>query len=54
MFGVSSDSVSSYPEGGNNVGRRNNVLLSAGPRLHAKTKQQEVQKLEASEFLRKD
>lgn len=52
MFG--SDSVSSYPEGGDNVGRRNNVLLSASPRLHAKTKQQEVEIFEASEFLSKD
>mgnify|MGYP001413572149 CR=1 FL=1 len=43
--------VSSYPQGRDDVGRSNNVLLATGPGLHAKTQQQEVQRLEASEFL---
>ena len=42
---------SSYPQGRDDVGRSNNVLLATGPGLHAKTQQQEVQRLEASEFL---
>ena len=44
--------ISSYLEGRDDIGGRNNVLLATGSRLHAKAKQQEVQKLEASEFLK--
>ena len=44
--------ISSYLEGRDDVGGRNNLLLATGSRLHAKAKQQEVQKLESSEFLK--
>ena len=44
--------ISYYLEGRDDVGGRNNVLLATGSRLHAKAKQQEVQKLESSEFLK--